>query len=129
MELVIEPKPVTRKLPYLLVFHIRLSISCPKALWLKRLIIRLLFFAVLIWVWWFDGAAHRVADAAIARGGTIYTSRAHGLYIDVLFDNVAAGRSPGSVVVLRDAERPPRGGLYAGLVGDCPQCSLLDQTG
>ena len=79
-------------------------------------------------VWWFDGAAHRVAKAAIARGGTVYTSRAHGLYIDVLFDSAAAGRSPGSVVVLPDAERPPAGALYAGDVRDCPQCSIVDRT-
>jgi hypothetical protein len=75
----------------------------------------------------FDGVAHRIAKEAIARGGTVYTSRAHGLYIDVLFDNVAAGRSPGSVVVLRDADRPPPGAVYAGAPGDCRQCTVVDR--
>jgi hypothetical protein len=76
----------------------------------------------------FDSQAHSVIKAALRRGGAIYASRAHGLYIDLLIDAAVAGRSS-SIVILPVSARPPAGALFLGAVGDCSQCPILDQSG
>jgi hypothetical protein len=77
----------------------------------------------------FDGQVHSVVAAAFQRGGTVYASRAHGLYIDFLFDGAVAGRKPSSTVVLAPSGRPPAGALFLGVKGDCSQCPVLDKSG
>ncbi len=77
----------------------------------------------------FDSSAHALIDAAFRRGGAVYASHAHGLYIDFLWDGTAAGRSRSSTVVLDPSERPPAGALLVGVADDCPQCPRLRRSG
>lgn len=77
----------------------------------------------------FDAEAPGMIEQAFQHAHTVYAFRFnHPQYIDLLLYGALHGRSKASTVVLDSTQRPPRGGVFLGIIRECPQCRMLSQT-